>query len=152
MFKLLNPRSIADPSGAYTHGVEIPPNSRVLFVSGQTALRKDGTIPQAMEEQTEVVWQNIAAVLASAGMGIADVCKMNSYLTKLENFSKYRVGREKYLGNHRPASTSVVIASLAKPEYLLEVEVVAAKAVPAKRAAAPRAKAPARKTGRRSRR
>ena len=152
MFKFMNPPTTAAPGGPYSHGVEIPPNSRLLFVSGQVALRKDGTIPPTMEEQTEVVWQNIAAILASAGMGITDICKMNSYLTRFEDFATYRVGRDKYLRGYRPASTSVVLASLAKPEFLLEVEVVAAKAAPAKRAVARKPKAPIRRAKKRARR
>lgn len=152
MFKLHNPQTIAAPVAAYTHGVEIATNARLLFVSGQIPRRKDGTIPGTIEEQTDVVWENIAAVLASAGMGMSDICKINTYLTKAQDLPAVRVVRARHLGEHRPASTSVIVSALAWPEFLLEVEVAAAKLAPARRVAAPGAKARARKVKKKVRR
>jgi len=122
------PKTIAAPSGTYSHGIEVPPNARWLFVAGQTPVRPDGSIPATIEEQTEVVWQNILAVLADAGMGIGDVVKITSFLTKHENFQRFAQVRARFLGGHRPASTLLVITSLAKPEFQVEVEAIAAKA------------------------
>lgn len=128
MLKFHNPKSTSAPNGAYSHGVEVPPNARWLFVSGQIPVRPDGSIPATIEEQTETVWRNIFAVLADAGMGITDVVKISSFLTRYENFARFAQVRAGFLGNHRPASTSVIISALAKPEFLVEVEAVAAKA------------------------
>jgi enamine deaminase RidA (YjgF/YER057c/UK114 family) len=127
MLKFHVPGSVAAPGGAYSHGVEVPPNARWLFVAGQIPVRPDGSTPATIEEQTEVVWQNILAVLADAGMAIGDVVKITSYLTRYENFSRFAQIRAKFLGSHRPASTSVIISSLAKPDFLVEVEAIAAK-------------------------
>ncbi len=107
---------------------------------GRSPCVRDGTIPVTIEEQTEVVWQNILAVLADAGMGVADIVKITSFLTRYENFSKFAEVRAGFLGSHRPASTSVIISALAKPEFLVEVEAVAAKAPPAKATARPAAR------------
>jgi len=128
MLKIHNPKSVAAPIGTYSHGVEAPPNARWLHVAGQIGMRPDGSVPATIEEQTEVVWQNILAVLADAGMGIGDVVKITSFLTRFENFPKFAQVRAKYLGSHRPASTLLVISSLARPEFLVEVEAIAAKA------------------------
>jgi 2-iminobutanoate/2-iminopropanoate deaminase len=128
MLKVHNPKSTAAPNGPYSHGIEVPANARWLCLAGQIPVRPDGSIPATIEEQTEVVWQNILAVLADAGMGIADVVKITSYLTRHENYARFTPIRTKYLGGHRPASTLVVISSLARPEFLVEVEAVAAKA------------------------
>jgi enamine deaminase RidA (YjgF/YER057c/UK114 family) len=121
-------------------------------VAGQIGVRPDGSVPATIEEQTEVVWQNILAVLADAGMGIGDVVKITSFLTRFENFPKFAQVRAQYLGSHRPASTLLVISSLARPELLVEVEAIAAKASapirPARRPSAHRAS----KAKRRSRR
>jgi len=136
MLKFHNPGSTAAPNGTYSHGAEVPANARWLFVAGQIPVRPDGTIPATIEEQTEVVWQNILAVLADAGMGIADVVKITSFLTRYENFSKFAAVRAGFLGAHRPASTSVIISALAKPEFLVEVEAVAAKTVAPKKTTA----------------
>ena len=86
MLKIFNPKTTAAPVGSYSHGVEVPPNARWLYIAGQVPVRPDGSIPETIEEQTEVVMQNIMQVLIAAGMGISDVVKVNSYLTKHENF------------------------------------------------------------------
>ena len=138
-----NPGSIAAPIGTYSHGIEVPPGARWLCVAGQIGVRPDGSVPASIEEQTEVVWQNILAVLADAGMGIGDVVKITSFLTRHENFPRFAQVRAKFLGSHRPASTLLVISSLARPEFLVEVEAIAAKAPapknPARRQSARRA-------------
>jgi len=128
MLKVHNPRSITAPIGTYSHGIEVPPGARWLYVAGQVGVRPDGSVPASIEEQTEAVWQNILAVLADAGMGIGDVVKITSFLTRHENFARFAQVRAKFLGSHRPASTLLVISSLARPEFLVEVEAIAAKA------------------------
>lgn len=125
--KNYNPKSMAAPGGSYTHGVEIPPGAWILHISGQVGQKADGSIPEGIEEQTEVVWQNIKAILADAGMGIEDLVKINSYVTKPENFAKYAAVRGRHLGSHKPASTSVFVLALVNPSWLVEVEAVAAK-------------------------
>src|SRR5256885_14707336 len=128
MLRVHTPRSIAAPIGRFPRAIEVPPAARWLYVAGQIGVRPDGSVPSTIEEQTEVVWQNILAVLADAGMGIGDVVKITSFLTRHENFPKFAQVRAKFLGSHRPASTLLVISSLARPEFLVEVEAVAAKA------------------------
>jgi enamine deaminase RidA (YjgF/YER057c/UK114 family) len=136
--KIHNPPTIADPIGTYSHGVEAPPNARWLYIAGQIGIRKDGSVPPTVEAQTEVAWQNIVAILAAAGMKVTDLVKITQFLVNLEDFPKYAATRAKFLAGHRPASTGLVIRSLVRPEYLVEVEAVAAKAAPAPQAAAKR--------------
>jgi enamine deaminase RidA (YjgF/YER057c/UK114 family) len=151
MLKLFNPKTTAAPNGVYSHGVIAPANMRWLHIAGQTGVRPDGSIPPTVEEQTEVVWQNILAVLGEAGMSITDVVKITSFLTRPESFAKFGPIRARVLGAHRPASTLLVVSALARPEFLVEVEAVAAKASAPAKPAAPRKKTPARKAKRRSR-
>jgi enamine deaminase RidA (YjgF/YER057c/UK114 family) len=136
--KIHNPPTIADPIGTYSHGVEAPPNARWLHIAGQIGIRKDGSVPPTVEAQTEVAWQNIVAILAAAGMKVTDLVKITQFLVNLEDFPKYAATRAKFLAGHRPASTGLVIRSLVKPEYLVEVEAVAAKAATAPKVAAKR--------------
>ncbi len=133
MFKRHNPETVSEPVAAYSHGIEIAGSSRLMYVSGQIPQRRDGTIPETIEDQTEVVWKNITSVLASAGMRLTDICKINTYLTRRENLAPVRDVRARHLREHRPASTTVIVNGLAWPEFLLEVEVVAAKRAPVKR-------------------
>ncbi len=136
--KIHNPPAIADPVGTYSHGIEVPPNARWLYVAGQVGVRKDGAVPATVEAQTEIAWQNIVAILAAAGMQVTDLVKITQFLVNLEDFPKYAATRAKFLAGHRPASTGLVIRSLVRPEWLVEVEAVAAKAAPAPKAAAKR--------------
>jgi enamine deaminase RidA (YjgF/YER057c/UK114 family) len=131
--------------------VEVPPNARWLHVAGQIGLRKDGTLPSTVEEQTEVAWQNVVEILGAAGMKVTDLVKITQYLTRLDHFPRYAATRAKFLAGHRPASTGLIISSLVKPEYLVEVEAIAAKAAPAP-SAAKAAKRPARKAAKRKKR
>jgi enamine deaminase RidA (YjgF/YER057c/UK114 family) len=126
MAKVHDPASIGAPSPSFSYGLEVPPNARWLYVSGQVG-RAQGRVGHGIEEQAEMTWANILAVLASAGMGMTDVVKATAFLTDTANVAGYRAVRDRIQAGHRPASTLVVISALANPEFLVEVEVTAAK-------------------------
>lgn len=126
--RIHNPSGVAAPLGAYSHGIEVPPNARWLYIAGQVGIAPDGKVGDTFARQAELVWQNILAILKSAGMGPEDLVKVNTYLTRPQDMAESRTARAKALGNARPASTLVVISALAAPEYLIEVEAHAAKA------------------------
>jgi enamine deaminase RidA (YjgF/YER057c/UK114 family) len=121
-----NPPSMAAANG-YSYGVEIPPNARVLFCAGQIGADADGKIAPDARSQSEQAWKNVGIVLAAAGMGFEDIVRVNNYVVGTENLPAYREVRTKILGKNAPASTLVVVAGLAQPNILVEVEVVAAK-------------------------
>lgn len=121
------PDTIAPPLAAYSHGIEVPPNARVLHTAGQVGILPDGTTPEGVEAQTEATWANLMAILESAGMGIEDVVKVTTYVTNVEDFWPMAKVRARFFGDARPASTGIVVKALAKPEWLVEVDLVAAK-------------------------
>ena len=123
-----NPSTIAPPGGRYTHAVEVPPDARWLHISGQIGTAPDGTVPSDFRAQVENCWKNIMAILADAGMGLDHLVKVGVFLTKHENVAAYREARDRIIGDARPASTLVVVSSLVRPEWLCEIEAVAAKA------------------------
>jgi enamine deaminase RidA (YjgF/YER057c/UK114 family) len=127
MLKKLNPTSVAAPLGAYTHGIEIPPGARVIHISGQVGVRRDGSVAQGIEEQLSCAWQNILAILAASGMDATDIVKVTTYLTRQEDFKVHPRIRAQYLGDARPAATAVCVTALAAPEFLCEIEAIAAK-------------------------
>jgi enamine deaminase RidA (YjgF/YER057c/UK114 family) len=127
MIKSFNPSSIPAPSGTYIHGIELPPNARVLFLAGQTPGRMDGTIPETFEEQIEVVWQRIGAILAESGMTYRDLVKVQTFVTRPEYMPKTSAARARILAGHRPTATLLCITSLADPRYMVEIEAIAAK-------------------------
>ncbi len=129
MLKTSNPTTIAPPVGAYSHSVEAPANARWLSIAGQAGIRPDGTLAEGFEAQHEVIWENTLAILADAGMGPKDIVHIKVYSTDPEGIKWLGVHRKKYLHpDHTPTSTYVLISGLARPDWKVEMECLAAKA------------------------
>ncbi|MBO34156.1 MAG: enamine deaminase RidA [Rhodospirillaceae bacterium] len=126
--KTRNPVSIAPPGGLYSHTVEVPPNARWLYLAGQVGIKPDGSMPDDLETQDDQMWRNVIFILDDANFGVEDIVKINVYSTVAEALPIHAENRVKYLnGNHIPASTWVVVKELAKPDILIEMDIVAAK-------------------------
>lgn len=124
--KIYNPAAIAAPGG-YSHGIEIPPPSRLLYIAGQLGIDRDGKVVGDFPAQAEQALRNLEAVLAEAGMGFGDLVKINTYLTRREDIADYRTVRTRLLGAVKPTSTLLVISALAREGALIEIEGVAAR-------------------------
>jgi enamine deaminase RidA (YjgF/YER057c/UK114 family) len=118
---------VAAPSGHFSPCLLIDPGKQWLFLSGQVAVALDGTIPERIEAQTRLVWQNIKHLLAAAHMSVGDIVKVTSYLISADHLAGFNVARAGILGEHKPASTLLVVSGLARPQFLVEIEVIAAK-------------------------
>jgi enamine deaminase RidA (YjgF/YER057c/UK114 family) len=116
------------PLGAYSNGISTPAGGRWLHVAGQVGIGPDGNLAEGFEAQAEAAWRNLVAVLADAGMTAADLVKVTHYLVRGEDLPAYNPVRLRHLGAARPASTLVVVAALARPEWRIEVEAVAWRA------------------------
>lgn len=127
MNKVIAPPKVFAPIGHYSHGIEIPPNARMVFVAGQIGTTPDGTVGEDVRVQTRLALANIVAVLEEAGMGLEDVVKLNAYLIDAEDVDAYAEERAKFQGPCKPASTLAIVAALARPEFRVEIEAVAAK-------------------------
>lgn len=125
--KRSNPPALSKPTG-YTHVVEFTGPGRTIYIAGQIALDKDGNVVGAgnMKAQAEQVFKNLEAALASAGAKFTDVVKMNTFITDMEQAPAVREVRARYFGETTPASTLVQVVKLARPEFMLEIELVAA--------------------------
>ncbi len=123
-----NPGAIAPAFSRYSLGVEAPAAARWLFVSGQVGVNPDGSFAEGPEAQMEAAWRNVLAILEAAGMGPGDLVKVNAYLTRAEDTGAYREVRDRMLAGAEPASTLLVITALAHPDWLVEIEAVAAAA------------------------
>jgi enamine deaminase RidA (YjgF/YER057c/UK114 family) len=128
MLKPINPPTIVAPFSRYSQGIEAPAGLRWLHVSGQVGVRPDGTVEQGFTAQAERAWDNLLTILAAAGMGPADLVKVNVYLTRAADLAESRRIRDARLAGAAPASTLAVVAALAGPQWMFEVEAVAAKA------------------------
>jgi len=123
----VNPASIPQPNGTYRHGVLVHRPENMLFISGQVAIDRAGVIPESLEEQAELVWGNVHAILKDAGMSMSNVVKIMSFITRAEDFAAFAKIRARHLGEHRPASTLLVVSALAHPKFLVEVEAIAVR-------------------------
>lgn len=129
MLKRHNPKTVHPPAGKYTHGIEAHAGARLLYVSGQVGAKPDGSTAASDAAQCEQAWANVKNVLAAAGMGLDDIIKLNAYVTRTDLVPVYRTARDKVVGDMAPpASTLVVVAALANPAWVVEIECVAAKA------------------------
>jgi enamine deaminase RidA (YjgF/YER057c/UK114 family) len=126
MIKPLNPRDIRAPFARYSHGVEVAAGSRLVFCSGQLGVNPDGTVPEGVEPQAERCFENIKAILASGGMTLANIIRINAFVSAREHMKGYMAVRDRYVGAPPPASTLVIVSGFTRPEFLVEVEVVAA--------------------------
>ena len=99
----------------------------LAFISGQVALDPDGRLVGAgdVEAQAGQVFANLAAALADVGADFGDVLRLNSYITDASYVGAFRAVRDRVLPTPQPASTLVVIDTLASPDWLIEIEAVA---------------------------
>ena len=79
------PDTVAAPFGPYSHAVEVPEGSRLLYISGEVGVLPDGTVPKGVEARAEACWRNIIAILADARMGVGDLAKITTYLVRPED-------------------------------------------------------------------
>ena len=121
------PESIHPPIGMYAHGVEVPENAKLTYIAGQIGIDFEGNVPDDFSAQADLAWRNCLAVLEHNGLRIRDVVKITHFLTTAANIPAYKEVRAKYLGEERPASTLLIVAGLADPRLLVEVEMIAAK-------------------------
>jgi 2-iminobutanoate/2-iminopropanoate deaminase len=124
----LTPGSIHPPFAKYSHGVEVPAGSRLVFCSGQLGIDAHGVVPESVEAQARLCFQAIAAILGEAGMTIEDLVRINAFVVGAEHLAGYMKVRDEFVGNRRPASTLMIVQGFARPEFKVEVEAVAARA------------------------
>lgn len=124
----LTPKTIAPPFAAYAHGVEVPAGARLVFTSGQLAVDMKGVTPVGVRAQADLCFSNIAAILGAAGASASDVVRINAYVTDRADMAGYMAARDAWLvGIKRlPASTLMIVGGFTRPEFKVEIEVIAA--------------------------
>lgn len=113
--------------GRYSHVGEVGPNARLFYLAGQTAGRPDGSVAADFKGQAEQVYENIKGVLKGCGLDLSNIAKTTTYLVDPDDMAVWREVQRKALGDIVPASTLLFISRLARPEYKIEVDVIAAK-------------------------
>jgi 2-iminobutanoate/2-iminopropanoate deaminase len=125
--KYHNPKTVS-LAGKYSLGAEIPVGARILSVSGQVGVDSRGKLQPTFEKQAAQVFKNIAQVLKAGGMGFKDIVKMTTFLTDARFVGAFRTVRDQFITEPPyPSSTLLIVAGLADPAMLIEIEVIAAK-------------------------
>lgn len=121
----LIPPNIAPPFARYAHGVVS--QDGLILTSGQLALDLDGCVPEGAEAQAELCFANIDAILTEAGASRADVLRVNAFVTDRAHMAGYMQARDRWLAEvpHLPASTLMIVSGFTRPEFLVEIEVLA---------------------------
>jgi 2-iminobutanoate/2-iminopropanoate deaminase len=123
-----NPDTVAAPVGTYSQAVRVETGDAVwIHVSGQIAIDLEGNLvgPGDLRVQTRQVFENLRAILEAHGATFADVVKIGTYLTTLDDLAGMREVRSEYLTSEPPASTAVQVAALVVPDALIEIDLVA---------------------------
>lgn len=126
MLRHLVPAGIRTPFAKYSHAVEVEAGARLLFCSGQLGIGVDDTVPNTTEEQAVLCFEAIGRCLAEAGMGFANIVRINAYVTAREHMAPYMAVRDRYVSVPAPASTLMIVGGFTRPEFKVEIEIVAA--------------------------
>ena len=121
------PSSIAPTAANYAHAILTEAPQRLLHTSGVVPIAPDGSVPDGVSAQADVVWANLSAILAEADMSPTDVVSVTTYVVHGEDLAPVMAARDRALGGHRVASTLVTVPALARPEWRLEIALVAAR-------------------------
>jgi 2-iminobutanoate/2-iminopropanoate deaminase len=119
------PTTIAPPAARYAHAVLSEGGGPLLHTSGVVPIAPDGAVPGDLGDQATVVWSNIAAILAEAGMAVTDIVSVTTYVVVGNPLGPVMAARDAAFGDHVAASTLVTVPALARPEWSMEVAVVA---------------------------
>lgn len=119
--------NLRTPNGHFSQATTIEAKGKLVFVSGMTARRADGTIAGIgdITEQTRQVCENVKSAVEKAGGTLDDVCRVDVYVRNIEDFEKIHAVRRQYFKSPLPASTMVEVSKMVFPEYLIEISAIA---------------------------
>jgi 2-iminobutanoate/2-iminopropanoate deaminase len=123
----LVPAKLGKAGVAYSHGVLNSDVQQIIHTSGLVGSRPDGSVAEGIEAQLDQTYENIKGVLEEGGMSLDDVVLVRIFLTDASQVLANRAARLKWLGHVNPAATTVIVKSLVSPDFLVEIEAVAAR-------------------------
>ena len=118
---------IRKPTGVFSHATVIEAKGRLVFISGMTARRPDGSIAGIgdITEQTRQVCENVKSAVEAAGGTMDDICRVDVYVRNMEHFKAIHDVRKQYFKPPLPASTMVEVTKMVSPDYLIEINAIA---------------------------
>jgi enamine deaminase RidA (YjgF/YER057c/UK114 family) len=118
---------LRQPNGHFSHATMIEARGKLVFISGMTSRRADGSIagPGDIEAQTRQVCENLKAAVEQAGGALSDIVRVDVYVRNMEHFDIIHKVRREYFEAPAPASTMVEVNKFTSPEYLIEINAIA---------------------------
>ncbi len=118
---------LATPNGHFSQATVIEARGKLVFISGMTARRADGTIAGIgdIDAQTRQVCENVKAAVEAAGGTLADICRVDVYVRDIKHFPAIHKVRREYFQPPLPASTMVEVTNMVSPDYLIEINAIA---------------------------
>jgi len=123
----INPASMGGEPGSYSNGILAKAPEATLYIAGQIGIDAKGVASADFEAQTRQTWSNIEAILGEAGMTLKDIVKTTIFLVDRADYPAFVKVRTEVLDGHKPASTLVYVTGLVKPEWKVEIDVIAAR-------------------------
>jgi 2-iminobutanoate/2-iminopropanoate deaminase len=117
-----NPETVHEPGGRYVHTIEVSEENRMLFISGQVGMRRDGNVPEDAASQFEVALNNVRLNVEAAGFEMTDLVKLVTYVVGDLHPAKRREALDRAFGEHVTTSTLIYVSKLAAPQYLVEID------------------------------
>jgi reactive intermediate/imine deaminase len=127
MKKPVTSDKIRQPSGHFSQAIEVEAKGKLVFISGMTSRRADGTIAGVgdIEAQTRQVCENLKSAVEAAGGTLDDICRVDVYVRNMEHFDRIHKVRREYFKAPAPASTMVEVTKMTSPDYLIEISAIA---------------------------
>ena len=119
---------LRQPNGIFSQATAIEASGRLVFISGMTARRADGSIVKPFDSQALIdkqVCENVKAAVEAAGGTLDDVCRVDVYVRNMEHFEAIHKVRAQYFKPPLPASTMVEVTKMTSPDYLIEISAIA---------------------------
>jgi enamine deaminase RidA (YjgF/YER057c/UK114 family) len=121
----ISPNAIRKPYANYSHGLLVEGGKRLMFASGQLGVSADDAIPEDVEAQCVLCFENIKAILEDGSMSFADVVRFTAFVTDRAHFPIYGAVRSRYVTGDAFASTLLIVGGFTLPAFKVEVEVTA---------------------------
>ncbi|MEK9671182.1 MAG: RidA family protein [Rhodospirillaceae bacterium] len=124
--RTLQPAAVHKPFSAYALATELTDATRWVHVSGQVGADRDGNVVDGIEGQLDAIFDKLGEILKEADMSVKNLVRITIYLVNADDIAAMRKARDAFMGGHLCASTLLIVAGLANPKFLAEVEAVAA--------------------------
>jgi enamine deaminase RidA (YjgF/YER057c/UK114 family) len=120
------PTTLTPPAAKYAHAMLTTTPQRWLHTSGVVPTANDGSTPNDLADQAALVWANIGEMLAAVGMNAANIVSITTYVVAGHPLAAVMAARDTFLSGHIAASTLITVPALAKPEWQMEIAIIAA--------------------------